>query len=53
MKEKEIWAAAGITPAGRWYRSIGQGMGEAIMMATEERGLYPLRSGYLQCLHER
>jgi tungstate transport system substrate-binding protein len=37
VKEKEIWAAAGITPAGRWYRSIGQGMGEAIMMATEER----------------
>jgi tungstate transport system substrate-binding protein len=37
VKEKEIWAAAGITPAGRWYRSIGQGMGEAIIMATEER----------------
>jgi tungstate transport system substrate-binding protein len=38
VKEKEIWASAGIHPAGRWYRSIGQGMGEAIMMATEERG---------------
>src|ERR1035437_2452206 len=37
VKEKEIWAAAGITPAGRWYRSIGQGMGEAIIMATQER----------------
>jgi len=37
VKEKEIWAAAGINPAGRWYRSIGQGMGEAIMMATEEQ----------------
>jgi tungstate transport system substrate-binding protein len=37
VKEKEIWATAGITPAGRWYRSIGQGMGEVIIMATEER----------------
>lgn len=38
VKEKELWAAAGINPAGRWYRSIGQGMGETIMMATEQRG---------------
>ncbi len=38
VKEKELWAETGINPAGRWYRSIGQGMGETIMMATEERG---------------
>ena len=38
VKEKEIWAAAGIQPAGAWYRSAGQGMGEVIMMATELRG---------------
>jgi tungstate transport system substrate-binding protein len=37
-KEKEIWAAAGIAPAGSWYRSAGQGMGEVINMATELRG---------------
>ena len=37
VKEKEIWAAAGIQPAGNWYRSAGQGMGEVIMMATELR----------------
>src|SRR5271157_1923507 len=37
QKEKEIWTAAGITPAGKWYRSVGQGMGEVIMMATEQR----------------
>ena len=37
VKEKEIWAAAGVKPVGQWYRSIGQGMGEDIMMATEER----------------
>jgi tungstate transport system substrate-binding protein len=38
QKEKEIWAASAITPAGRWYRSAGQGMGEVINMATELRG---------------
>lgn len=37
QKEKEIWAAAGITPEGKWYRSVGQGMGEVITMATEQR----------------
>ena len=38
QKEKEIWAAAGMAPAGSWYRSAGQGMGEVINMATELRG---------------
>ena len=37
QKEKEIWAAAGLKPEGKWYRSVGQGMGEVIIMATEER----------------
>jgi tungstate transport system substrate-binding protein len=36
-KELEIWRTAGINPQGRWYRSMGQGMGEAIIMATELR----------------
>jgi tungstate transport system substrate-binding protein len=35
--EKEIWAAAGLKPHGKWYRSAGQGMGEVISMATEQR----------------
>jgi len=37
QKEKEIWAAAGLTPQDKWYRSAGQGMGEVITMATEQR----------------
>jgi tungstate transport system substrate-binding protein len=37
QKEKEIWQAAGIEPQGKWYQSAGQGMGEVIVMATEER----------------
>ena len=38
MKEKEIWAAAGIVPRGAWYVEAGQGMGEVITMATQKRG---------------
>ena len=38
QKEKEIWASAGIVPRGAWYVEAGQGMGEAITMATEKRG---------------
>lgn len=37
QKEKETWQAAGIRPEGKWYQSAGQGMGEVIIMATEER----------------
>lgn len=37
QKEKELWQAAGVQPSGAWYRSAGQGMGEVIMMATEQR----------------
>ena len=36
-KEKEIWAGAGITPSGSWYRAAGQGMGEVLNMSTELR----------------
>lgn len=38
QKEEEIWTATEINPSGAWYRSVGQGMGEVIMMATELRG---------------
>lgn len=37
VKEKAIWKSAGIQPSGSWYRSAGQGMGEVIIMATEQR----------------
>ncbi len=36
-KEKEIWSAAGVEPAGDWYLSIGQGMGATITTADEEQ----------------
>jgi tungstate transport system substrate-binding protein len=37
VKEKELWQATGVKPAGAWYVEAGQGMGEVIVMATEKR----------------
>ncbi len=37
-KEKSIWKNAGIEPAGDWYLSTGQGMGEVLTMAEEQQG---------------
>lgn len=34
-KEKAVWAAADIEPAGDWYISAGQGMGAVLTMADE------------------
>lgn len=47
-KEMSLWAAAGITPGGAWYRSAGQGMGAVLTMA-EEQSAYTLadRGTYL------
>jgi tungstate transport system substrate-binding protein len=36
-KELSIWEAAGIEPAGDWYVSAGQGMGEVLTMADEQQ----------------
>ena len=36
-REKAIWKAAGIEPAGDWYISAGQGMGEVLTMANEQQ----------------
>ena len=38
VKEKEIWASAGIVPKGAWYIEAGQGMGEVLTMAAQKRG---------------
>jgi tungstate transport system substrate-binding protein len=40
-KEKSLWEAAGITPEGEWYQSLGQGMGETLTYANEA-GAYTL-----------
>jgi len=38
VKEKELWTAGGVKPAGAWYLEAGRGMGEVITMATEHQG---------------
>lgn len=47
-KELSIWKKAGIEPAGDWYVSAGQGMGEVLTM-TAEKQAYTLsdRATYL------
>ena len=47
-KEKALWKAAGMEPAGAWYVSAGQGMGAVLTMA-DERQAYTLsdRATYL------
>lgn len=37
-KERNLWTAANIVPAGKWYLEAGRGMGEVITMATELHG---------------
>lgn len=37
-REKELWAAAGITPSGTWYKEAGQGMGAVITIANDLEG---------------
>jgi tungstate transport system substrate-binding protein len=37
-KEQALWKAAGVTPGGSWYRAIGQGMEQALQMASESQG---------------
>jgi mono/diheme cytochrome c family protein len=39
--ELGIWADLKTTPAGAWYRAVGQGMGETLMAASE-MGAYTL-----------
>lgn len=37
-KEKDLWKAAGVTPAGQWYQQTGQGMGQTLTVANEKGG---------------
>lgn len=37
-KELSVWKKAEIEPAGDWYVSAGQGMGEVLTMAAEQQG---------------
>lgn len=52
QKERELWLAAGVEPAGPWYLAAGQGMGPVLLMADERRG-YTLadRASHLTYAH--
>ena len=46
-KEKALWKQVGLSPKGRWYRDVGQGMGAVITMSDDmqaytlaDRGTY-------------
>lgn len=47
-KEMFLWRAAGLSPSGSWYLSLGQGMGDTLRLA-DEKGAYALtdRGSYL------
>jgi tungstate transport system substrate-binding protein len=34
-KERKLWQAAGVKPAGDWYREAGQGMGKVLQISGE------------------
>lgn len=38
IKENAIWNASGAEPEGRWYKSVGKGMGDTILMADQQGG---------------
>jgi len=44
-KEKALWEAAGVKPAGDWYVEAGQGMGATLTVASEKRGYTLTDSG--------
>ena len=46
-KELKLWEAAGLEPAGDWYLSTGQGMGETLRIASEKQGYTLTDLGHL------
>jgi len=37
-KELELWKTASVKPEGMWYLSVGKGMGDTLVMASEKGG---------------
>jgi tungstate transport system substrate-binding protein len=51
--ERAIWASARLTPAGAWYRSLGQGMGETLIVANEQRAYTLTDRGTWLAMHDK
>jgi tungstate transport system substrate-binding protein len=54
-KELSIWASAGITPTAQlgWYKSLGQGMGETLITANEQRAYTLADRGTYLAMHDK
>lgn len=35
--ERQLWAEAGLQPAGAWYQQSGQGMGQTLIIASDKK----------------
>jgi tungstate transport system substrate-binding protein len=51
--ELAVWASAKVTPAGSWYLSLGQGMGETLVLANEKRAYTMSDRGTWLSMRER
>jgi tungstate transport system substrate-binding protein len=54
-KELSIWASTGMTPTAalRWYKSLGQGMGETLTTANEQRAYTLSDRGTYLSMHDK
>lgn len=54
-KELSIWHSAGITPTARmsWYKAIGQGMGDTLLFADEQRAYTLVDRGTYLSMRDR
>lgn len=50
-KELQLWAAADVQPAGRWYKEVGNGM-EATLRMANELGAYTLSDDGTFAVHD-
>jgi tungstate transport system substrate-binding protein len=51
--ELALWESAHVKPDGRWYRAAGQGMGETLVMANEQRAYTLTDRGTWLSMRER
>jgi tungstate transport system substrate-binding protein len=51
--ELAIWAALKLTPSGRWYGALGQGMGETLVVANEKLAYTLADRGTWLAMHDK
>ena len=53
FKEKSLWEDAGVDDFGEWYLSVGQGMGETLIVASEKEAYTLADRGTYLAMRER